>query len=1346
MSGGFSRAGLVTSLASIVWMVFGTVEPAGATASAVTVLTNTTISSNGTTLSTGDSINLAVCFQGEVDRASGSSNADVKLVLNSRASTGISWNGARSSNGGSNNCLTFAYTVLSTDTSQTSFGPSSLTLTNAATLDVTGYDIVTAASTPLSGSLCSAGACGGVSVPLSVDVTAPTISNLSPADGVTEVLNTSNLVMATSEATTPYISVTSRSCAGGNTATVVAQRNHDIAVGDLIYASQVGPSYDAGVGGSTYFRVTGVTGRNISYAVSCTNESSTSTGGAIAPLKYLSVVEDAESAKTISNIAISSNIATLTSNSHGFLAGDVVFVDGLTQKESNGAFVVTTADTNTFSINLTRAASSSASNVAGVTNLGSSAAATGATALRVVEAIPTLDSSRVAYSGAAPFTATINPTAILPGNTAMHVRLDSGAIRDVRALSFAGIGNATSWNFTTAAGSAIVADITSSTANGSYRSGGGTSPAIQVRFNQPVVVQGVPELLLNAGSGAVATYVSGSGTKTLTFTYAISASDSTVTQSGQKLNVVGFNLPTGATMSGVTSSSSVPSSGSAGSLNSNKSIKIDNTAPAPQSLMPFPNAVGVQATQALNLTFAENMAVVAGKKIFINSLSGGVYETITLGTDSNAEVTQFANNSGAMITIARAGKASTVSLITDPPTTYFVTYEAGAFADLAGNTTAALSSTTAWRFQASPDTVAPVFLPNQSDPTNNMTNFVLNRNIELAFSEAVSTVATKTIRLCTGDADCVTPVETFTLPSTSVTSSSGGMRVVIDPEANLTASTTYFLLIDSGAFVDGAGNPTASAVTAGQFQFTASLPPIVSGGGSGSSGSSSGGTTGGSSPGFNSPILGLPNTGVVVTCGPPPLPPCNVGPGINFGPGGLIQNPNALIGADMANLRPDNFVGFRPDDARLLGTGALQNFQPSQFGALPPMAMAGFDRNQINNLNPAAMAGMNPAQLRALPPEAMQGFKPDQLAQLSPSAMTGFDPTRLAALPPLAMTGFKADQLAALSPAAMSGMKLDQFKVLPPTAISGMQEDQFAALPPQAMIGFKPAQFAALPPDAISGMQQNQFKVIPPNAMKVFTPIQMEALPLGALAVISPSQFKALTADVIAAMSPEQRNALPKQALNPAANSAPTNIANSAALAGALTGWNVDKVPATAFANFKPTDAAKLSPQVFSSLNPAQFKAMPPTAFSGIKPSQVGALLPEVLSTLKPQQLALMPSSALVSLNSEQFGSLPPAAFTAMKPSQVGALPPETMATMSPSQVSALPPTAIAGLKADQVAALPAEAIATLKPKQVAGLKPKAAAGFSVEKLAALTPAQERALKPAFINALTTEQKAALNN
>ncbi|MFZ9165884.1 MAG: hypothetical protein ACO22N_07430, partial [Ilumatobacteraceae bacterium] len=179
MSGGFSRAGLVTSLASIVWMVFGTVEPAGATSTAVTVLNNTTISSNGTTISTGDSISLAVCFQGRVGRIGGADD-DVKLVLNTR-STGISWDGSRVDGaGGVNSCMTFSYTVLTSDTSQTLFGPSALTLANGATVTVTGYDLVTAASTSLSGSLCSAGACGGVSVPLSVDVTLPTISNLLP--------------------------------------------------------------------------------------------------------------------------------------------------------------------------------------------------------------------------------------------------------------------------------------------------------------------------------------------------------------------------------------------------------------------------------------------------------------------------------------------------------------------------------------------------------------------------------------------------------------------------------------------------------------------------------------------------------------------------------------------------------------------------------------------------------------------------------------------------------------------------------------------------------------------------------------------------------------------------------------------------------------------------------------------------------------------------------------------------------------------------------------------------------------------------------------------------------------
>jgi hypothetical protein len=1012
---------------------------------------------------------------------------------------------------------------------------------------------------------------------------------------------------------------------------------------------------------------------------------------------------------------------------------------------------------------------------------------------------------------------------------------------------------------------------------------------------------------------------------------------------------------------------------------------------------------GSLATNVATLTFSSNPGFVVGDKITTTGCSNTAFN-VTGSTNEVGTVGQITAVNGSTVSFAKTNENIASAALTDCAYTatktdgttnlittsevigsnssklvigsfpndnratlnpagemlfgvaYHVLISAGAIVDKAAtpNPFAAISSTTFWSFTTGTDTVAPTLNGATSDPPNGMATFTPTRNIVLKFSEPVVDIANKFIKLCTGAVNCATPVQTFTLQTS--TASNGLVTVsdntvTLNPTADLNFSTTYFVLIEEGAFTDGTGNQFAGIATCAAhpctYEFSTSAAPVAGGGGAPTGGAPTGGTPTGGTP--------VPITGSVpATCGPPPLPPCNVGPGINFGPGNVIQNPNALSGSDMANLRPDNFVGFRPDDARSLGAGALQNFQPTQFGALPPAAMAGFDRNQISNLNPAAMAGMNREQMAALPPtamagfnanqmaalppsamagfdptrvaalpptamagfnanqmgqlppaamagfdptrmaalpptamtgfkadqfaalpaNAMSGFKPDQMAALPPTAMTamkldqfkvlpptamtgfkpdqmaalptsvmagfdptrmaalpanamsgfkadqfaalpanamsgfkpdqfaalppaamtamkldqfkvlpptamtgfkpdqmsalstsvmaGFDPTRMAALPPIAMggfkpeqfavlpptamTGFKPEQMAALPPTAMTAMKLDQFKVLPPTAITGFKPDQFAALPAAAMIGFKPDQFAALPADAISGMQQNQLKVIPANVMKAFTATQMDSMPVGALAVMSPSQFKALSPAVVASMSPEQRSALPKQALNPAANTAPTNVGDSAALAGALTGWNVDKVPATAFAGFGSADAAKLSPQVFSSLKPAQFQAMPPAAFTAIKPSQVGALPSDVLATLTSQQLASMPAAALGSLNTEQFAAMPAAAFGAMKPAQVGAMTPTLISTMTPQQVGALPPTAIAGLKADQVEALPVEAISTLKPKQVAGLKPKAAAGFSVEKLAALTPAQEKALKPAFINALSAEQKAALNS
>src|SRR5262249_41461417 len=75
----------------------------------------------------------------------------------------------------------------------------------------------------------------------------------------------------------------------------------------------------------------------------------------------------------------------------------------------------------------------------------------------------------------------------------------------------------------TASALATVVNVTSSTANGSYRTG---NISVQVEFSEAVTVTGTPTLTLETGAtDRNASYTSGSGTSTLTFTYAIQAGD-----------------------------------------------------------------------------------------------------------------------------------------------------------------------------------------------------------------------------------------------------------------------------------------------------------------------------------------------------------------------------------------------------------------------------------------------------------------------------------------------------------------------------------------------------------------------------------------------------------------------------------------------------------------------------------------------------------------------------------------------------------------------------------------------------------------------------------------------------
>jgi hypothetical protein len=122
-----------------------------------------------------------------------------------------------------------------------------------------------------------------------------------------------------------------------------------------------------------------------------------------------------------------------------------------------------------------------------------------------------------------------------------------------------------------------VANVTSSTANGTYTTG--QSISIQVLFSKTVNVTGTPELLLN--SGGTASYSSGSGTSTLTFTYTVGAGDTGAhldCASTGALTLNGGAIRDAALHNAVLT---LASPGAAGSLGVNKSFVINSGASHP---------------------------------------------------------------------------------------------------------------------------------------------------------------------------------------------------------------------------------------------------------------------------------------------------------------------------------------------------------------------------------------------------------------------------------------------------------------------------------------------------------------------------------------------------------------------------------------------------------------------------------------------------------------------------------------------------------------------------------------------------------------------------------------------
>ena len=134
-------------------------------------------------------------------------------------------------------------------------------------------------------------------------------------------------------------------------------------------------------------------------------------------------------------------------------------------------------------------------------------------------------------------------------------------------------------------GTPIVTNVTSSTADGTYRTGDTIS--INVSFDRPVFVTGTPQLTLSVGSNRIGHYSSGTGTSTLTFTYTVQSGD--ISSGLEYSNTLALAVGQGGAIKDSVDTDAnlaLPAIGGPGSLSANKSIVIDAALPLVTGLSP----------------------------------------------------------------------------------------------------------------------------------------------------------------------------------------------------------------------------------------------------------------------------------------------------------------------------------------------------------------------------------------------------------------------------------------------------------------------------------------------------------------------------------------------------------------------------------------------------------------------------------------------------------------------------------------------------------------------------------------------------------------------------------------
>lgn len=331
-----------------------------------------------------------------------------------------------------------------------------------------------------------------------------------------------------------------------------------------------------------------------------------------------------------------------------------------------------------------------------------------------------------------------------------------------------------------------VTNVTSSTANGSYRAG--QSVLVQVTFSEPITVTGTPQLTLATGGGGTVVNFTSSTGATLTFDYTIAGGDTSTDLDYAAIGSLALNGGTIRDALNIAADLALPAPAATGSLGANKAIIVDTTAPTVTNVTSSTanGSFGIGGSISIQVQMSEVVNVVGTP-------------TLTLETGATDRAVNYVSGTGTSTlnftyTVSEGDASSDLNYLSTGALS-----AGGGIADVAGNSAdrtlpgLAAAGALAVNKALVVDGVRPTVSSVSSSAANGTYGIGQTLPITVTFSEAVTVSGSPTLTLETGTSNAVV----------SLTSGSGTNILTFDYTVGVNDSATDLDYVDSSALAAG---------------------------------------------------------------------------------------------------------------------------------------------------------------------------------------------------------------------------------------------------------------------------------------------------------------------------------------------------------------------------------------------------------------------------------------------------------------------------------------------------------------------------------------------------------------